>query len=282
MELSLQGVGHVFSAGTGFAVRALSGIDFAIQRGELAVVVGPTGSGKSTLLRVASGLLEPTEGVVRVGGRPLTGPVEGRAAHVGLVFQAPETQLFAETVLDDVAFGPGNLGFTADEATARAREALVAVGLDPDVFGDRSPFALSGGEARRVAIAGVVAMRPSFLLLDEPTAGLDAAGRTAVSGAIDAARADAGVVVVTHEPSEFLGRADTVLVLRDGGSVYRGTARGLIDDPSPLDGAGLEIPAILKIQLEARRRGLDLGSFSMEPEQAARALLAAYGAGEQR
>lgn len=277
MGLRLAGAGYTYDAGTPYAVEALRALDIEIEAGQLALVLGPTGSGKSTLLRLAAGLLAPTAGRVLVDGDPIRSPVEGGVAKVGLVFQAPETQLFAETVLDDVAFGPRNLGLDAQAAGDRAREALAAVGLDPARFGRRSPFALSGGEARRVALAGVLAMRPRYLLLDEPTAGLDAAGREALAEAIEGIRAVAGLMVVTHDAEEFLGRADSVLVLDGGTPVFSGTAAGLLEDPTPLEGAGLAIPEVLRVQLLARRAGLPLAGASFDPVAAASALHAALG-----
>ena len=183
MGLTVEGAGHVYGNGTAWAQRALGGVSLTVESGELVAVLGATGSGKSTLLRLMTGLLAPTEGRVLVDDEEACAALaRGR---VGLVFQRPEAQLFAETVVDDVAFGPRNLGASLADSRVAARAALRAVGLDPAVFGQRSPFTLSGGEARRVAVAGVLAMRPAYLLLDEPTAGLDAhgiSGRTFVGG----------------------------------------------------------------------------------------------------
>jgi energy-coupling factor transport system ATP-binding protein len=232
------------------------------------------------LLRVAAGLLEPTAGTVHVDGRA-AGAISSEGVVVGLVFQSPESQLFAETVLDDVAFGPLNQGLDREAALQRAGEALVAVGLDPDEFADRSPFQLSGGEARRVALAGVLAMRPAYLLLDEPTAGLDRPGREAVVSAIEAVRARAGVLVVTHDAEEFLGRADTALVLSGEEVVYCGSAGALIDDPSPFEEAGLRAPEVLRVLLAGRDAGLTLPELSIDPSRAARLLARALRGGER-
>ena len=216
MSLELSGVSFVYSPGAPYETRALHDVDLAVQRRALTLVLGPTGSGKSTLLRVMAGLLEPTVGSVRIGGEPLARAVAGAEGGVGLAFQNPESQLFAETVAQDVAFGPLNQGMAEDAAYDLARGSLDAVGLDPDEYGLKSPFGLSGGEARRVALAGVLATRPGYLLLDEPSAGLDARGRAAVMASIERARSSAGVVVVTHDAEQFLPHADTVVLLRGG------------------------------------------------------------------
>lgn len=195
-------------------VEALERFTFEIQKGELVMVVGATGSGKSTALRLLAGLLTPTHGQIFFGSTELT-PKTARG-RIGLVFQDAESALFAETVVEDVMFGPRNLGANATEAHHRAKDALGAVGLDYVNFAKRSPFTLSGGEARRVAIAGVLAMRPEFLLADEPTAALDARGRRSVRQVLAHACATAGVVVVTHAPEEFIDICDRVVVFGHG------------------------------------------------------------------
>ncbi|MDO9176323.1 MAG: ATP-binding cassette domain-containing protein, partial [Actinomycetota bacterium] len=196
---------------------------------------------------------------------------------VGLVFQDPEAQLFADTVLDDVAFGPRNLGVPAEDALEEAAAALARVGLPAEEFGERSPFALSGGEARRAAIAGVLAMSPRYLLLDEPTAGLDASGRSAVRAIVRAERQRCGVVVVSHSASEFLGEADRVVLLAGGGCAFEGPAAELIARPALFDEAGLEAPDVLRIQQLAAENGAPLPRFSIDPDEAAALLLAAGG-----
>jgi energy-coupling factor transport system ATP-binding protein len=218
-------------------------------------------------------LLDPQVGSAQIEAEPLTR--QSARGRVGLVFQDAEAQLFADTLLDDVAFGPKNLGVPAPEAGERAREALTAVGLDPAVFSHRSPFSLSGGEARRAAIAGVLAMRPLYLLADEPTAGLDASGRRALRRLLLEAKRDAGVVVVSHSAEEFLGEADRVVVLSAGRSAWYGEGDDLVRDPSILGRAGLSAPAVLELQWRMREAGLYEGDFTLDPIAAAENLAVA-------
>ncbi len=270
MALVADALSYTYGAGTSFAAPALRGVSLSLEVGELSLVVGATGSGKSTLLRLLAGLYEPDAGEVRVDGE-----APGEPGRVGIVFQNPETQFFAETVLDDVLFGPRNLKFP--DAEEAAREALESVALPAATFGDRSPFTLSGGEARRAAVAGVLAMRPSYLLLDEPTAGLDRAGREAVLGAIAAARTRAGILVVTHDPEQFLPVTTRVLALSAGAPVFDGTVEELLANPEAYEAAGLELPAVVQAQLLARKRGAFLPEIALDPALAAANLIAARG-----
>ncbi|MBE0417074.1 MAG: ATP-binding cassette domain-containing protein [Coriobacteriia bacterium] len=269
MSLALTGVSYTYAAGTSFATRALVSVDVAFGPGEVVLVLGATGSGKSTLLRVAAGLLAPDAGSVTLDGRLVDGPLAVVRPGVGFVFQSPEMQLFAETVEVDVAFGPRNQGLSEDEARIEALRALAAVGLDAEEFGTRSPFSLSGGEARRAAIAGVLAMTPGYLLLDEPTAGLDLSGREAVQAIVVAARTRAGVVVVTHDAEEFLGVADRVILLSEGRVIFDGPADELVQSPERFAEAGLRAPEILRAQMLARDAGLALPRFALDPLAAA-------------
>lgn len=280
MALILSAVACDYARGTSLSSRALDGVSLTLGRGDLAIVLGPTGSGKTTLLRAAAGLLPASEGSVTVDGRPVGGRDSERGA-VGLVFQRPEAQFFALTVEEDCAFGPRNLGRTPAEAREDAHSALEAVGLDPAAFGPREPWGLSGGEARRAALAGVLAMRPRYLLFDEPTAGLDAVGRASVVAAIAAARAEAGVLVVTHDPDLFLREATGVLVLAAGRTAYSGDVEGLLAAlPRLSDDLAVEPPDIVRAQMLAAARGVVLeGRLTLDPHEAAVRLAGALGGG---
>jgi energy-coupling factor transport system ATP-binding protein len=278
VALELTDVVFDYAAGTALAQPALHGVTLSVAPGECVVVLGPSGSGKTTLLRIAAGLLTPSRGDVSVDGlaRSMRG-VDPFRGSVGLAFQRPEAQFFAATVEEDVAFGPRNLGL-GDEA-ACAHSALELVGLRPASFAARSPFTLSGGEARRAALAGVLAMSPRYLLLDEPTSGLDAAGRHTVSEAIARVRMTAGVVVVTHDAGEFLGCADHVLVLSEGAAVFSGTVEELLSAADGLESAGVWTPPEhIRAQLLAQRLGRIAGPPVLEPSAAARTMYASGGA----
>lgn len=272
MALTLSDVTFSYPVTDGGESPAVSGVSLEVNPGELVLIVGSTGSGKSTLMRVAAGLLAPNHGEVALEGAPIASPTGGGA--IGLVFQDAESQLFAETLIDDVAFGPKNLGCGPAEAADRARAALARVGLPPEDFAERSPFQLSGGEARRAAIAGVLAMRPRYLLADEPTAGLDAGGRRAVRSLISELRADTGVVVVTHTADEFLDAADRVLVLSAGACAWYGPAAHLMEDPSPLRLAHLRPPDLLDLQMRGLSHGLYAHDLTLDPELLAERLAA--------
>ena len=282
MPLTLSHVSCAYAPGTSLASVALEDVSLTLAAGELVVVLGPTGSGKTTLLRAAAGLLPIFGGTVEADGRPVTGRGAVRGT-VGLVFQRPESQFFSLTVEEDCAFGPRNLGRSSAEALADARSALSAVGLDPADFGPREPWSLSGGEARRAALAGVLAMRPRYLLLDEPTAGLDADGRRAVTTAVDHARRDAGVVVVTHDPEAFLERADRVLVLREGRAVFVGDMAALLSELEGLSRSGaVQPPEVPRALMLARERGLAVtGTLTLDPLAAAAQLAAAVDSGRR-
>jgi energy-coupling factor transport system ATP-binding protein len=275
VALTLSRVSFAYAAGTALEQRALTDVSLEVALGELVVVLGPSGSGKTTLLRLAAGVLAPTAGTASVDGAVGAGAFRGT---VGLAFQRPETQFFAESVVDDVAFGPRNLGRSAAEAADDARAALIAVGLDPVSFGGRSPFSLSGGEARRAALAGVLAMGPGYLLLDEPTSGLDAAGRSAVLAAVSDARARAGVVVVTHDAEGFLCSADRAIVLDGGRATYVGSVKGLLASASVPDAhSGWPLPELVRAQVDAARRAGRDAVPTLDVADAARMLMALRG-----
>lgn len=264
MALVAQAIAHAYGYGTAFAVPALHDVDLRLEPGRMMVIVGASGSGKSTLLGVLAGMLAPVSGRVLVDDRDLSADPSLARGVIGLVFQNPESQLFAETVAADIAFGPRNLGMGAEETDALVRVSLAAVGLDEAAFAERSPFTLSGGEARRVAIAGVLAMRPRYLLLDEPTAGLDAEGRARVCAALARAREAAGIAVVTHDAEDFLPIADDVLVIAEGRVAFCGSVSALLEDPEPLLRAGVYLPPLLHAQWLAARRADRTGPLALD------------------
>ncbi|MCX8007246.1 MAG: ATP-binding cassette domain-containing protein [Coriobacteriia bacterium] len=272
MALTARDLVVTYNRGTVAEQRALDGVTLQVERGSVLVVVGVTGSGKSTLLKALAGIVPPEAGDVAIDGSPLPRPA---ASAVGMVFQNPERQLFGETVLADVAFGPRMLG--APDPQSRAMSALERVGLDPEEFGARSPFSLSGGEARRAAIAGILALEPAYLLLDEPTVGLDSSGRRAVLDVVEREKRDRGIAIVTHHPDPFLPLADRICALKEGRVAFIGTVEGLVRDPGPYLAAGLRLPELLELQAAAIGRGARLERVGTEPSEVARALLAARG-----
>ncbi len=252
---------HVYLKGTPLEAVALQDVTLSIEAGEFVGLIGPTGSGKSTLIQHLNALLRPTGGEVRVAG---INPADARAdvktlrQQVGLVFQYPEHQLFEETVYDDVAYGPRNLGLTEDQVRERVGESLALVGVDPGRFGRRSPFSLSGGEMRRVAIAGVLAMRPRVLVLDEPAAGLDPKGKEEILGQIRTLHEAQGltVLLVTHSMDEAAQLVKRLVVLARGQIVMDGPVREIFRRAQDLAALGLGVPAITALMLRLRSAGM--------------------------
>ena len=240
---------------------ALRDIDFAIEDGEFFGIAGHTGSGKSTLIQHMNGLLHPTAGRVTVDGADLADKrVAARIrCAVGLVMQYPERQLFAASVAEDAAFGPRNLGLGETEAAERAREALTTVGLDPGVIGPKSPFELSGGQQRRVALAGVLAMRPRLLVLDEPAAGLDPQGRAAILQLVASLHAQGiTIVMVSHSMDDLAHLADRILVLANGRQHSLGTPAEVFRRAEDLRAVGLDVPAPNRMADALRAAGMPL------------------------
>jgi energy-coupling factor transport system ATP-binding protein len=268
-----EGLVHVYLRGTPFEAVALRGVDLVVRRGECLGLVGPTGSGKSTLVQHFNGLLRPTEGRVVVDGvevRPGSPAVRDVRRKVGLLFQYPEHQLFEATVFDDVAFGPRNLGLDPEEVAERVRESLQWVGLDPDRFGSRSPFSLSGGEMRRVAIAGVLAMRPQVLILDEPTAGLDPAGRREILARIRELhrKARLTVVLISHSMDDVARLCQRVVVLHHGRVFLDAPVREAFAQADRLRGIGLDVPRATDVLLRLRAAGLPVRCDRLTVEEA--------------
>ncbi len=277
---------HTYSQGTPFQRDALRGVDFNAYEGEFLGIIGCTGSGKSTLLQHLNGLLKPTSGQVLFQGQDIWAGSKPLARQlcfqVGLVFQYPEHQLFEETVLKDISFGPKNMGLDADEVLRRAEWAADFTGLPRETL-SRSPFDLSGGQKRRAAIAGVIAMEPRVLILDEPTAGLDPAGRRSLLENIkkyqQAQRAT--VIFVSHSMEEVAQYAQRIVVLLDGRATLEGTPTEIFSHGTLLRQQGLDIPPITQIVNRLRELGIPLSPAIHTPEEAAAALCALRGGAEK-
>jgi energy-coupling factor transport system ATP-binding protein len=271
MQIDLRGVSFTYGRGTQQEKQALKQLDLHVPAGMLAAVIGPTGSGKSTLVQLIGGLLRPEEGTIRVGETEVNEQslsLSPLRRHVGIVFQYPEHQLFADTVEHDIAYGPRNRGVPEEEIRDRVRQAMHWVGL-PESLSDRSPFQLSGGQMRRVAIAGVLAMLPQVLILDEPTAGLDPAGREALLQQIDCLRRERGmtVLLVSHSMEEVARYAERIFVLHQGRCVLQGTPADVFADEDRLKGWGLDIPEITALIHRLNRKldpPLPLDCFTVE------------------
>jgi energy-coupling factor transport system ATP-binding protein len=288
MFLTVDRLTHVYLPGTPFAVTALREVSLTIGKGEFVGIIGQTGSGKSTLIQHFNGLLKPASGRILLEGREVV-PGKGESPvalrrRVGLLFQFPEQQLFEETVLADVAFGPRNMGLTRGEAEARAESALQAVGLAAYQYADRSPFSLSGGEMRRAAIAGVLAMEPEMLVLDEPLAGLDPAGRQEVLQLIAALRRERGmtVVLVSHSMEDVARFADRLFVLAEGELKLAGTPEEIFTDVDSLERLGLALPQLAQLMHSLRRAGKNVPTGVFTIEQAKKAILAMWHEEKQK
>ena len=268
---------HVYLKGTPLEAVALQDVTLSVEAGEFVGIIGPAGSGKSTLIQHFNALLRPTGGALRVSGIDLANPradVKTLRQQVGLVFQYPEHQLFEETVYDDVAYGPRNLRLNENEVGERVAESLALVGVDPNRFGRRSPFSLSGGEMRRVAIAGVLAMRPRVLVLDEPAAGLDPKGKEEILGQIRALHQAQGltVLLVTHSMDEAAQLVRRLVVLARGRVVMDGPVREIFRRAQDLAALGLGIPAIAELMLRLRGSGLQVSPDTLTVDEARAAI----------
>ena len=262
--LEVRNLDYIYSAGTPFEHKALDNVSFALEPGEFVGIIGHTGSGKSTLMQQMNGLLKPTSGQVLLDGvdiwsdKKLTRQARFR---VGLVFQYPEYQLFEETVYRDIAFGPKNMGLEEEEVDRRVREAAGFVGLTEAQL-EVSPFDLSGGQKRRVAIAGVIAMEPEVLILDEPTAGLDPVGRAEILGNIEAYRQakNATIMMVSHSMEDVARLTDRLLVMNGSRLAMDGTPSEVFSRAQELLAMGLNIPQVTQVFLKLKALGLDVKS----------------------
>lgn len=263
MSIVLENISYTYMRGTPFERRALADVSLTIEEGSFTALAGHTGSGKSTLVQHLNGLLQPDMGTVRVDGTDIA--AKGAAAKkarqsVGMVFQYPEHQLFEETVAKDVAFGPLRLGLSAEETEERVRAALDFVGLPVEEFGTRSPFALSGGERRRAAIAGVLALAPRYLVLDEPTAGLDPRASAALLARLCELheKEDVTIILVSHNMDDIARFADRLIVMHEGSVALEGAPREVFFAGEKLREAGLRPPHLVELLERLKEEGLAL------------------------
>ena len=276
--IRVENLTHTYGIGTPFERSAVKDMSLTVRRGELLGLIGHTGSGKSTLIQHLNGLLKPTGGRILLDGKDIWAEpkkIRDVRFRVGLVFQYPEYQLFEETVYRDIAFGPTNMGLTGEALDRRVRESARFAGLGEDKL-NKSPFALSGGQKRRVAIAGVIAMEPEVLVLDEPGAGLDPRGREELLEHIRAYHTERGntVVLVSHSMEEIARYADRIVVLSRGRTLMSGTPREVFARGAELTRAGLDVPQTTRVAMELRRRGLDIDPAVYTVEELRDALLA--------
>ena len=284
MSIVIEHLNYVYMTGGPYETKALSDVNLTIRDGEFIGLIGHTGSGKSTLVQHLNGLIMPTSGRVLVDGMDLADKGTDRRAvrqRVGLVFQYPENQLFEETVEKDIAFGPKNLGLDDAEIDRRVRDAMRRVALDYDRLHERSVFELSGGQMRRVAIAGVLAMEPQVLVLDEPCAGLDPRGREEILGLIKRLHEEAGttIVMVSHSMDDVASLAERVIVMNHGELVMDGVPRDVFSCGEELRGMGLDVPQAVQLADRLRERGFDIpeGIYRIEEIKAEIEKIAAKG-----
>lgn len=278
--IEVRDLSHTYSAGTPFQHDAVKHMSFSVEKGEFLGIIGHTGSGKSTLIQHLNGLLRPTSGEILLDGTNIwqdKKTTRESRFRVGLVFQYPEYQLFEETVYRDIAFGPKNMGLSEEEIRTRVLRAAGFAGVDESLL-EKSPFDLSGGQKRRVAIAGVIAMEPKVLVLDEPTAGLDPAGAASILANIEAYRQanHATIVIVSHSMEDVARLADRLVVVSHGTLPYIGTPREVFSHGAALEELGLGVPAMNRVFSRVRAMGVDIDPAVYTVEQAKAAFLAAW------
>ncbi len=279
--LEAKALTHTYSAGTPFEHKAIDNVDLEVMPGEFLGIIGHTGSGKSTLIQHLNGLLRPTDGQILLDGTDIWArPKEIRKVRfqVGLVFQYPEYQLFEETVYKDISFGPKNMGLEGEEIDCRVRRAAAFAGIDEEML-EKSPFELSGGQKRRVAIAGVIAMEPKVLILDEPTAGLDPRGREAILAQLRSYHKQKGntVILVSHSMEEIARNVDRIVVMSHSHKLMDGTPEEVFSRADELLQVGLDVPQVTKVAMELQKRGLLADSSVYTIDELVRRLLALKG-----
>lgn len=278
MSIKIENLNHIYMKGTPFEKKALNDISFEIAEGEFVALIGHTGSGKSTLIQHINGLLKPDGGKIFIDGEEITARkinLSHIRKKVGLVFQYAEYQLFEETIEKDIAFGPRNLGLSDDEINVRVRKTMEIVGLDYETYKDKSPFDLSGGQKRRVAIAGVVAMEPKVLILDEPTAGLDPKGRDAILFQIRELHRRLGitVILVSHSMEDVAKVADRIIVMDDGKNILDGKPGVVFREAETLERVGLAVPQVTYLVKRLNEAGFSISEEVFTIEQAKQEIL---------
>ena len=279
MPIILDKINYCYSQGTAYQIQALKDINLKIDDGQFIGIIGHTGSGKSTLIQHLNGLIRATSGTIYFNGEDIYADdynMKDLRSQVGLVFQYPEHQLFETTIFEDVCFGPKNQGLDKKTVELRAFEALHNVGF-PDELYDQSPFDLSGGQKRRVAIAGVLAMKPQVLILDEPTAGLDPAGRDEILNLIAKMHKELGitVILVSHSMEDVAKYVERILVMNSGEVMYDGTPKDVFHHYKELEAVGLAAPQVTYLMHELKEKGLDVDLDATTVEEARNSILAA-------
>jgi len=281
MSIELRNVSYIYDPAVKNPKIAVNQVSLTIEPGEFVGIIGHTGSGKSTLIQMLNGLVKPTAGDVFFDGRNVFEkgyPIRTLRQKVGLVFQYPEYQLFEETVLKDVCYGPKNLGLSKPEILERAKEAIALAGLD-ESYWEKSPFELSGGEKRRVAIAGILAMKPEYLVLDEPTAGLDPGGRDEILAELDRLNRETGmaVVLVSHSMDDVAEHVKRLFVMQKGSLVLQGEPREIFRKADELRAMDLSVPQVTEVARLLREKGFDVPEVLLTVEEAKTAILKALG-----
>ena len=283
MSICVENVSYIYGKGTPFEKAALSNVNLTIEKGEFIGIIGHTGSGKSTLIQHLNGLLHPTEGRVTVDGVDLAGKSKEALAKrhsVGMVFQYPEHQLFEETVAKDIAFGPHNQGYDEEEIKKRVKSAMKFAGIDYEMFAERSPFRLSGGQQRRVAIAGVIAMHPDFLILDEPSAGLDPVGRREIFSRIRSwyEKGVFSVILVSHNMDDIARLATRLLVMHEGRIILDGNPMDIfLHHRKELQDCGVDAPPLTQTLLYLKEKGIPVPEDAKTAKEAAEKMITMLG-----
>ena len=280
MSISLENVTHLYSEGTPLQVNALDDVSLEIEPGEFLGIIGQTGSGKSTLIQHINGLLKPSRGKIYLEGQDIT--LKGVnlrliRQRIGMIFQYPEQQLFEETVFEDIAFGPRNMRLEETEVALRVEEALALVGLDFNHLKDRSPFQLSGGQRRRVAIAGVLAMKPDYLILDEPTANLDPRGRDEILTLLEELnkKEKVTIILVSHSMEEIARVVNRLVVIHQGKIITTGPLAKVFSQGEELESIGLSLPQITSLMHSLQKAGKQMTTEIFTPEQAVKEIISA-------